>query len=126
MNSSTLLSNLPKLSGKRNTDGRLILPISDGKQIIRIQKLGHIDGVMWCDFEQVPQGYVIICGTCLRKPKGARNTKSKIIHSDGMLIDPTDDQIIDYGKRMMISKDMYDESSGKNPDDFIWIVENKK
>ena len=124
MTLSTLSTNLPKLSGKRNSDGRLILPVSDGKQIIRILKLGMKDGVMWCDFEQVPQGYIIMCGTSLRKPKGARNTKSKIIHSDGRLIDPTDDQIIEYGKRMMISKDMYDESSGKNPDDFIWLVEN--
>lgn len=125
MTSSTLLSNnLPKLSGEKNSDGRLILPISDGKQIIRIQKLGLKDGVMWCDFEQVPQGYIHVCGTCIKKPKGARNTKSNIIHSNGYLIDPTDDQIIDYGKRMMISKDIYEESSGKNPDNFIWLVEN--
>lgn len=134
MTSSTLLTNLPKLSGERNSDGRLILPIADGKQIIRILKLGKKplgnmpsgNDVMWCDFEQVPQGYIIVCGTSLRKPKGARNTKSNIIHSDGRLIDPTDDQIIDYGKRMMVSTDIYDQSSGKNPDDFIWLVENKK
>lgn len=114
MTSSTSTTNLPKLSGEKNSDGNFILPISDGKQVIRIQRLGRMGGeCMWFDFEQVPQGYIHICGTGISKPKRSRKFK----HVNNVLVDPTDDQIIEQGKNIL--------ARNLNPDDFIWIVDNK-
>jgi hypothetical protein len=122
MTLSSSLSNLPKLTGEKDSDGKYILPIADGKYVIRILRLGKIGGeIEWFDFEQVPQGYIHVCGSSVRKPKGTRMKKTE--HIDGSIINPTDDQIIDQAKRMMVRNDLYGQNSGKNPEDFIFVVE---
>jgi hypothetical protein len=124
MTSSTS-SNLVKL--KKDPDGNFILPMSNGKlviQILRLGKMGGVDYVDYFDFEQVPQGYVHICGSSVRKAKGVRMKKTE--HIDGAIIDPTDDQIIDYAKRMIARTDMYGQSSGKNPDNYVFEIVEKK
>ena len=87
---------------------------SDGKYEFKILKLGKIMGqVMWCDFEQVPQGYIHICGTGIKKPKGSR----RFAHVNGSLIDPTDDQIIEQAKRFLRQE--------LNVNDFAFVVTEK-
>ncbi len=81
------------------------------KEQIKILRLGKISGVEWFDFVQVPQGYIHICGSSVRKPKG----HGKFKHIEGSLIDPTDDQIIAHAKNMM-------RHSEKNSDNYEFII----
>ncbi len=64
---------------------------------IKILRLGKVFGsVEWFDFEQVPQGYIKICGTGVPKPKGLR----KNLAVNGTLINPTDQQVIEYARKL--------------------------
>jgi len=90
----------------------------DGKLIVRILRLGKMsyeDGTSaeWFDFVDVPQGYIHVCGTSVTKPKRVR----KFPHTNGSLIDPTDEQIIDQAKRIL--------AQNLNPNDFQFVVTDK-
>ncbi len=63
---------------------------------LKIFRLGKIGNVEWFDFEQVPQGYIHICGTPIPKPKGSR----KLEHINGSLVNPTDEQVIEHAKKL--------------------------
>lgn len=107
-----------KLTVKTN---QLDLPTNkDGKLVIRILKIGQMkfdengtESAMWCDFVEVPQGYVHVCGTGIRKPKYARKFPSV----NGVLVDPTDEQIITQAKTYL--------ARNLNPDDFEFVVTDK-
>lgn len=90
-------------------------------KIIRLEK--SYDGIDQFDFKNVPQGYIHIC--CSTVPRIPRVRKYKVI--DGRLADPTDQQVIDHAKKLMVRPDIFNETSEKDPEDFIFeIVEEEK
>ena len=94
------------------------------KQVIKILKIGRVGSdseVDWYDFCEVPQGYIKINGTPVPNPKGARKFKKV----NGLLVDPTEEQVIDYAKRLMSRTDLMGQTSGKNPDDYVFEVTSK-
>lgn len=74
------------------------------------------------DFENIPQGYIKICGTGIPKPKGSR----KFPHINKTLINPSDDQVIEYAKKLMTHSDIFQTSSEKNPNDYTFEIEEVK
>lgn len=82
------------------------------QETLEIKHIGDMGtGVQWFDFEKIPQGYIHLCGTGVPKPKRSR----KFPHINGTLIDPTDEQVIDYAKKLM-------RHSEKNPDNYNFKV----
>jgi len=91
------------------------LPKKNGKLVVRILRLGKMTyedktSAEWFDFVEVPQGYIHICGTSVSKPKRVR----KYPHTNGSLIDPTDEQIIDQAKKLL--------AQNLNPNDFDFVI----
>jgi len=94
------------------------LPIVNGKLQVRVLRLGKMtygDGTSaeWFDFVEVPQGYVHVCGTSVRKPKRTR----KYPHTNGSLIDPTDEQITDQAKKLL--------ARNLDPNNFKFVITDK-
>ncbi len=84
------------------------------EQTIKIIRYGN--GIF--DFKDVPQGYIRLCCVGVPKPKGSR----KFPHVNGVLTDPTDEQVIDYAKHLMSRSDMFGQSSGKDPNSVKIII----
>ncbi len=86
--------------------------------VLRIKRRGKIGGnCEWFDFENIPQGYIKICGTGIPKPKGTQQ-----LHYNGWLVSPTDNQIIEYAKKLMTHSDIFETNSEKNPNDFTFEI----
>ena len=102
--------------------------------IIRITKLNVINGIRWLDWSLVPQGYMVMDATPIPKPKGMRkiqkdsNGEKYIAHNGRYLIEPTDEQIIQYAKRLMGVPDMYNAQTDVEVDtvQFKIIVPTKE
>ncbi len=87
--------------------------------VLKIKRLGKIFGNCEIfDFENIPQGYIKLCGTGIPKPKGSR----KFAHINKTLINPSDDQVIEYAKKLMTSSDMFNTNSEKNPNDYTFEI----
>ena len=81
------------------------------KEILEIINLGN--GIY--DFEKIPQGYIKLCGgRGIPKIKGMR----KNLIYNGRIINPSEDQVIDYARQLMSRNDMYGTNSGKDPEDY--------
>lgn len=94
------------------------LPKVNGKLQVRILRLGKMTyedqtSAEWFDFVEVPQGYIHVCGTSVKKPKRVR----KFPHTNGSLIDPTDEQIIDQAKDLL--------ARNLDPNDFEFVITDK-
>jgi len=86
---------------------------------IKIIKLNDSD----FDFEDVPQGYIHVCVTCIPKPKG----RCKFAHDGRHLLNPTDEQVIEYAKQRMTQNDMYGTNSKESPEEFEFkIIKDKE
>ena len=98
--------------------------MSAQKTVLKIKRLGKIfGGCEIFDFENIPQGYIKLCGAGVPKPKGSR----KFPHIKNTLINPTDDQVIEYAKKLMTRSDIFQTNSEKNPNDYTFeIVEKNK
>lgn len=88
------------------------------QDVIRILRLGRSGDCAIFDFVEVPQGYIHLCATGVPKPKRSR----KFPHVNGVLIDPTDDQVKDYARLLMSRSDIYNTSSEKNPENYIFDI----
>lgn len=84
---------------------------------IKIVKLNDTD----FDFENVPQGYIHVCVTNIPKPKG----RCKFAHDGRHLLNPTDEQVIEYARLRMTQNDMYGTNSKENPEQFEFIIINE-
>ncbi len=100
---------------------------------IVITKLNLINGTRWFDWSKVPQGYMVMGATPIPKPKGMRkiqkdsNGKKYIaISNGGYLIEPTDEQIIQYAKRLMGVPDMYNAQTDVEVDTVKFKIVVKK
>lgn len=83
---------------------------------LKIIRLGKIGGQCeWFDFEEIPQGYIHICGMGISKPKRSR----KFPHVNGTLINPTEEQVIDYAKSLMMH-------STEDPNNYNFVIIEKE
>ena len=89
--------------------------MSENQMVIKIIRYGN--GIF--DFKDVPQGYVHLCCVGVPKPKGSR----KFPQINGVLVSPTDEQVIDYAKYLMSRSDIFGQSSGKDPNNVKFIIE---
>lgn len=89
---------------------------SQKMKTLKIIRLGQIvSQCEWFDFEEIPQGYIHICGIGIPKPKRSR----KFPHVNGILINPTDEQVIDHAKSLMMH-------SKEDPDNYNFVIVEKE
>lgn len=97
---------------------------------IKIIKMNLINGTRWFDWSNVPQGYMVIGFNPIPKPKGMRKTQKDskgkkyiAVSNGGHLIEPTDEQIIQYAKRLMGVPDMYNAQTDVEIDTVKFKIE---
>jgi len=84
------------------------------KETLKIKRVGNGN----FDFEAIPQGYIHRCVVGVPKIKYMK----KSLCTGNRITDPTDAQVIDYARKMMVNNDMYGQNSGKNPDSYEIVI----